>query len=412
LAKTDFTQTPSIRNVPLLKRQIGKTAEKIFLFANKDGRVAVPISLYDEVKYAQALDKFAQEFLLIIPDFNEFRLRKLRLAAIDYVAEVSALFGHRKKILTEMRVGFGTAFVDAYKYSNELIRLIDAEELDSEFSPDNIPEQSPSAIYAKVEDKKIVLDEGAGLHPLLRPGALEQTRAYLMQEVEVISIELEKSNVDRRFVNTFKILRGRLSFQDDAGAISLGLHVRAILQILKSVQDEISDILTAQLAANLTHISYFASQYQDWVDFVRNAQTYPGRELVEGEIEKAIENLNITLGSNPETVDKRIPESFHLFTKLLDGDVDDRRNAIYATVRGFENICIATIRFVYAEAVQFLKDSTNKARSTLVNVAAATIVVLTLALIADFMPVIKSAPELNWLLENLPRLEKISNLFK
>ena len=75
---------------------------------------------------------------------------------------------------------------------------------------------------------------------------------------------------------------------------------------------------------------------------------------------------------------------------------------------GVENFCIATIKYSYEQAKRFVQDSASKARPKLVTIGAATIIVLALQVISNFMPVIKNASELNWIIENLPHIEKIS----
>ena len=111
-------------------------------------------------------------------------------------------------------------------------------------------------------------------------------------------------------------------------------------------------------------------------------------------------------------MDQRIPESIRLITILLKGTREDRINAVYAGVRGVENICISTVKYAYDQAIQLLKDSGNKARPTLVRLGAAAIIGIALTVISTFMPVIKNASELNWIIENLPRIEKIAHILK
>jgi hypothetical protein len=97
---------------------------------------------------------------------------------------------------------------------------------------------------------------------------------------------------------------------------------------------------------------------------------------------------------------------------LSGGSADDRTQAIYAGVRSVENFCIATIKYSYEQAKLFLQDAAGKARPKLVTLGAATIIVLALQVISNFMPVIRNASELNWIVENLPNIEKISKILR
>jgi hypothetical protein len=59
-----------------------------------------------------------------------------------------------------------------------------------------------------------------------------------------------------------------------------------------------------------------------------------------------------------------------------------------------------------------LKETGEKVRNYTARTIAAAIIVLTMGMIGSFMPVIRAAPELNWILENLPKIEKLKELIK
>jgi hypothetical protein len=182
--------------------------------------------------------------------------------------------------------------------------------------------------------------------------------------------------------------------------------------LTKKIEPEVSEILAIQIGAALTHAGYFASQYKDWVDFIQNAQNYPPREAVESAIDSALEKVAAGLAHRSETVDERIPESIRLILTLLNGPKEDRVNAIYGGIRGVENICVATVKFAYDQAILLLQDAGKKARPTLVRLGAIAIIGVALMIISDFMPVIKSAPELNWIIENLSNIKRIDSILK
>jgi hypothetical protein len=312
-----------------------------------------------------------------------------------------------------MRERGGHAFVDVYKISKHLLELLNFELSQEEsLKPVNVPEQKSSPIYAKIVSNKIILDTGAPAHPLLQRQALAKTREYLREEIADLSSILKNSNIDRRFTAQIDRLIELLEFDDDAGAIALGLHARSVGLVLHQFKDELPEVLLVQISATLTHISYFASQYKDWVDFLHNAVQYPAREVIDAQIDASLVSVTSTLATHQSVVDDRIPSSFRLISQLLQGDKEDRAGAIYAGVKGFENICIVAVRYAYSEAIALLRDSAKKARPALVKMGAATIILVTLAIIADFLPIIKNAPDLNWILENIERIEKLQEILK
>jgi hypothetical protein len=386
--------------------------EKMAMFVTQDRRLSTSQSILRDEKFAGAALSYFRELSEINHGGSDFE--KLRAALVGYIAVVDGMFeAARPRFLTAMRQAGGNLFVEVYKKSKTLLKMVGADiDGDGLSKLTNVPDQHPSPIYAKVEADKILLDAGHALHPLLKRGALARTKDYLQQELGDVGRSLKTSNVDPRLLDTFLKLGHLLEFKDDAGAIALGLHVRLVSHVMKSIEDELSDVLALQISSTLTHVSYFASQYKDWIEFIKNAQHYPAREVVELEIEQALQRVGNTLAAHSVVVDERIPESFRLITQLLRGEKEDRVNAVYAGIRGFENVCIVAVRYAFEEATKFLRDVGTRARPSLVTIGAGAIIYITVSIISDFLPVIKSAPELSWILENMPRIEKINQILK
>jgi lysyl-tRNA synthetase, class I len=315
---------------------------------------------------------------------------------------------------------FGS-FVAAYGPPNA-VAMIDGALVRSEEDPDddifdglnptNVPDQKPSPIYAKIEGQKIVLDSGRTLQPLLSLNSIERTRHYLKEELIQLVDALQSSNVDRRLTFEVSKLSNLVEFEDDAGAIVLGLHTRKVGSMALQIEQEISSVLTVQVSSTLTQISHFASQYKEWIDFLRNAAQYPAKEAVEGSIDRSVEKFVDVLAANPANVDTRIPATVRLIENALSQRNETRAGAIYAAIRGFENVCIVAVKFAFDQVLSLLKETGGKLRDYTAKTVAATIIVLTLGMIGSFMPVIRAAPELNWILENLPKIEKLKDLLK
>jgi hypothetical protein len=223
---------------------------------------------------------------------------------------------------------------------------------------------------------------------------------------------LQSSNVDRRLTLEISKLSILLEFEDDSGAIILGLHTKKVSNMASQIEHEISPVLTVQVSSTLTQVSHFASQYKDWIDFLRNAAQYPAMQAIEGSIDSSVGKFANVLAANPANVDERILTTVKLIENSLTDGTEIREGAIYAAVRGFENICIVAVKFAFDQVIALLKETGEKLRRYAATTIAAAIVVLTMGMIGSFMPVIKAAPELNWILENLPKIEKLRDLIK
>ena len=397
-----------------IERQASKLFDRVALIHNQDGRLRVDQSIYNDEQFTSSL----RELLVDVLDFkvskNHDGAAKLHRSTRIYLAAVDAMFlNARPRLLTTMRKVGGTTFVNAYKDAQSLEGILDASLVASdEFSPINVPDQKPSPIYAKIDGQKIVLDLGRSLQPLLSANSIEKTKSYLKAELIQLVDSLQSSNVDRRLTLEISKLSILLEFEDDSGAIILGLHTKKVSNMASQIEHEISPVLTVQVSSTLTQVSHFASQYKDWIDFLRNAAQYPAMQAIEGSINSSVGKFANVLAANPANVDERILTTVKLIENSLTDGTEIREGAIYAAVRGFENICIVAVKFAFDQVIALLKETGEKLRRYAATTIAAAIVVLTMGMIGSFMPVIKAAPELNWILENLPKIEKLRDLIK
>jgi hypothetical protein len=281
-----------------LKRVLGTVVGTLLMLQKQDLRMGAR-PLYRDPQFVAAVTQY---FIAVNKTFDTKFIEKTQIG--DLKKEASAFLDyvnnrHAKnisRILTTLRGQIGKSFTELYKDTRVLIRLCDVVlAVDSNIEPLKLPDQKPSPIYTKIEKDRVVLDAGRALHPFLRKEGINETRRYLKTELVKVFEALDASNVDQRYVDAFKALTALINFKHDAGAISFGLHVRMVSQLTQKIEAELSDILNTQIAATLTHASYFASQYKDWMDFIHYAQNYPSSEAVEKQIDQALANVTITL---------------------------------------------------------------------------------------------------------------------
>ncbi|TKT72171.1 hypothetical protein YH63_012485 [Afipia massiliensis] len=407
------SDTQSEGNKNQILKLLVPISETLYLLIKQDQRLGAKF-LYKKKDF-QAV---AQKYFLASNDAGRSltpeNFERLFVSTAEFIDFFRQLFPHdRSRMVTTLRRNGGNSLAVIYKNSFALLKLLEMGfPEDANLLPMDLPEQQASPIYTKIVSDRVVLDEGHPLHSFLRKEGVDETRRYLQKELERLNDILKASNVDRKYLDSFVRLTELIGFKDDAGAISFGLHVQMVSHLTKAAEQELSEVLVVQIGSTLTHSAYFASQYKDWVDFLQSAHSYPSRQLVENDIQEALDNVARTLAEKPESVDPRIPESIRFISSMMRGTSEERVNAIYAGVRGVENICIATIKYAYDEAVRFVQDAGKKARPALVKIGSVVIIGVALTVIYNFMPVIKGAPELRWILENLQTIEKISRLLK
>jgi hypothetical protein len=304
---------PAAASKDEILRIIDPVTETLGQIAGRDQRLSAK-TFYQRRGFVEAAIKYWTAAFELQRDWNEKNFRSLLDEAVVFLEVLQSLFpNERSRMLTVLRRKAGPSLSILYKNSTSLIRLMErgfSDEMSLE--PINVPEQEPSPIRTKVVESRIVPDSGRALQSFLRKEGISETRRYIRNELLTLSSALESSNVDRKYLEAFNKLPLLVGFEDDAGSISFGLHVRLVSQLTKKIENERSDVLIVQIAATLTHAAYFASQYKDWVEFLHNAQSYPSRRKVENEIDAALSNVADVLEGNPKTVDERIPESVRL----------------------------------------------------------------------------------------------------
>jgi hypothetical protein len=282
----------ALNNQKHVERYATKLLSPLALIHSHDGRLNIDKTIYKDERFMVSLNALVENLFDFRASANHEGAVKLYDATKNYIATVDEMFRRaRPKFLTTMRRVGGTSFVNAYKNAVSLERILDASLVVDELSPTNVPDQKPSPIYAKVEGQKIVLDSGRTLRPLLSAHSIERSKLYLKEEFIQLVDSLQSSNVDRRLTFEISKLSKLMEFEDDSGAIVLGLHTKKVSGMALQIEHEISSVLAVQVSSTLTQLSQFASQYKDWIDFLRNAAQYPAKQAVETSIDLSVERF-------------------------------------------------------------------------------------------------------------------------
>lgn len=246
------------------RKCLDKVVPTLYALMGRDQRFGAKI-FYDRAGFLDVVQRYAVSAGGLKRDWREENSRELSTNAVQFLRFVQEqLFPNDKsRMLTTLGRQTGAAFKELYKDTLELSKLLQfAFREDLTLEKIDLPEQKSSPIYTKIESNRVVLNSGHGLHPFLRSEAVAETRAYLRRELTDLCKVLRSSNVDRKYAEAFAKLPSLIIFNDDAGAISFGLHVRLISQLTKKVEDEISEVLAVQIASTLNPCSIFCISVQ------------------------------------------------------------------------------------------------------------------------------------------------------
>lgn len=224
---------------------------------------------------------------------------------------------------------------------------------------------------------------------------IANAKQTLLDQGNRILSELERSNCDKRLLESVQLLQRQL--EDDGNAIQLGLSNVACEVMVRQFQAELPDAVFAMVKAHTRGVEMFAAQFPEWEKFVENAAA---TALIESDVDfvaKAAAQVVETLEKSPALAEPEVPKTILRLRELLAAPGASGRRAGFAMLRTLENL----ISRIYAHCVDFA-DQTAANTVKQLSMTAATVVVASLLAIAlnaagTISPVAVKVPEMQWL---------------
>lgn len=258
-----------------------------------------------------------------------------------------------------------------------------------------LPEQKLAPAQFEIRNGRLAL-----MNVPSRPAAEDRdnilaARQELKSSGERILRELERSNCDKRLIETVQYVQGILS--EEGNIIRLGLSNIGCGTMCSAFEAELPDAITSMLRAHTRGIELFVAQFPEWNRFVENAaQT----ELADSDIEDlhgAASKLIQSMQKQPELVEPEVPKTLLFLNKLIAQPGASSKRAAFAVLRSIENL----ISKVFAYSADFVDKTALKTIDGASTVASKALIVglLTLALsgAASISPVAGKIGEMQWL---------------
>lgn len=180
-------------------------------------------------------------------------------------------------------------------------------------------------------------------------------REELSSQGERILDQLERSNCDRRLLESFKGLQERLGANFDI--VQLGLTNVACEIMCDKFQCELPDAVSAMMKAHTVGISMYVAQFPEWQRFTEQAMA---AELALNDAPKLLDALDSVLAritDKPEVADPEVPKTLIAMRALISDPAKTTRRAVFAVWRTLENLVIRT----YGYLADFLERSCDQA---------------------------------------------------
>lgn len=224
---------------------------------------------------------------------------------------------------------------------------------------------------------------------------IDNAKRALLEQGRKIIAELERSNCDKRLLESLQHLQRELDA--DENAIQLGLSNIACEVMVRQFQSELPDAVFAMVQAHTRGVEMFAAQFPEWGKFVENAAS---TALAESDIEsvsRAAAEVLHTLEHSPSLAEPEVPKTILRLQELLAAPDASTKRAGFAMLRTLENL----ISKIYTHCVDLLDQTATNTVKQLSKVAAGAIVatLLTMAVGAAsaIAPIAVKVPEMQWL---------------
>jgi hypothetical protein len=233
-----------------------------------------------------------------------------------------------------------------------------------------VPQQKLAPAQFDIINDQLVL---ANLPVQLRADDItnvQQARTALMARGENIIKALERSNCDKRVLNSVQELQEGLT--KESNAIELGLMNIGVDQVCKSAAAELPEALLGEISGYVTGVAMFVAQFEEWRRFSENAASV---DITTDDIEKigaAAQSIIDRLDEHPGIAAAEVPKTLRALRALVSNPPLASKRAAFAVLRTIENL----VARVYQYGADFLDKTAQKTVDKLSSKASTTIVVI------------------------------------
>jgi len=200
---------------------------------------------------------------------------------------------------------------------------------------------------------------------------VQRARDMLIDRGRDIIEALERSNSDRRIIESMRELQTELEAQDNI--IELGLINIAVASVCKGAAAELPDALLGSIEGQTAGIGMYVAQFPEWQRFSENAASV---ELDVSDVERigeAAQAVIDKLALEPGIADDEVPKTLTALRALIANPKLATKRSAFAVLRTVENL----VAKIYQYGAEFLDKTITK---TIDGVSSATSKLITASL--------------------------------
>lgn len=231
-----------------------------------------------------------------------------------------------------------------------------------------VPDQQIAPVQFDIKDSRIVISHRPPKVSNEDRSNIKAAFEHIKQSGERLINSLEKSNCDRRLLDSVKELQNQLC--SESNIVKLGLMNIACGLMSTQFQPELPAAIVGMFSAHSASISLYVAQFPEWEQFTKKAASIDLDDDDIADIKNASTEVISVLVKNPSIVDSDVPKTISLVSQFLSFPASSSKRAALAILKTLENLVSVIIR----HCISFIGKTAEKTVESASTVASKVIV--------------------------------------
>ncbi len=273
-----------------------------------------------------------------------------------------------------------------------------------------VPAQKLAPVQFEIRNNKLAVSSTRSNPEEEDVSNVATAKDELIGRGERIIKELERSNCDRRLLESFQYLQGQL--QDEANIIRVGITNLSCEVMCNQFESELPDAVCAMLRAHTRNINMYASQFPEWNRFIENASTAHLSDADIARIKDVTAQVADDLLANPELSDPEVPRTIVRLRELLDRPGVASKRAAFAVLRTLENMISSVFGYAVDLVDKTVRETVEQISKTAARIAVAGLLAIAIAGANGLQPVSGKIQEMQWIRSATDLLQRQLDMLK
>jgi hypothetical protein len=258
-----------------------------------------------------------------------------------------------------------------------------------------VPEQKLAPVIFDIVSGKLTIVKQSATANRQDADNARRARELLMDRGKTIIEALEKSNCDRRVLDSLRELQFGLSNEENI--IELGLVNIGVERVCKSAAAELPEALLGAIDGHIAGVGMYVAQFDDWRRFCEHAASV---ELDAADIEsiyRSSQSIIEQIHKNPDIADANVPKTLQALNALVANPRSASKRAAFAVLRTVENVVAKIFQYGADYLDQTARKTVDGLSTTTSKFAIGTLIAIALSATTNLGSVPGKLVETGWM---------------